>query len=121
MLGGYKPFKELNRKQQMRRINPLVKLLLVMATHYQTTEEELLEVLSHKERKKENMGHVPLVTPLTLYQECELGQRRYTKQKKLLKAAGYDILPPYKKLNDFKKKLVPEIRIMPEPFVGVMR
>ena len=54
-----------------------------------------------------------------MYQECELGHRWYTKQKKLLKAAGYDILPSYKQLNNFKKKLVPEIQILPEPYVGV--
>ena len=115
---GYKPFKDLNRKQKLRRINPLVKLLNVMVKYYQTTEEELLEVLNYS-KGKQMKGTIPLITALTLYQECELGRRRYTKQKKLLKAAGFDVLPSYKKLDHFKKTRVPEIHFLPAPYIGV--
>ena len=46
-------------------------------------------------------------------------KRIYTDIRLILKAAGADVLPPYDKLHEFKKKRIPSVQKMANPFSGV--
>ena len=51
--------------------------------------------------------------------DCSLGRSTYTKQRKLLKSSGFDILPPRSKLNIERKYATPNITQLPERPIGI--
>ena len=56
---------------------------------------------------------------LIIYNDCSLGRSTYTKQRKLLKSTGFDILPPWSKLDIERKSATPNITQLPEPHIGI--
>ena len=59
---------------------------------------------------------ISLETFLIIYNDCSLGRSTYTLQ---CKSSGFDILPPWSKLNNEQKSATPNITQLPEPHIGI--
>lgn len=62
--------------------------------------------------KTKSFSYIPSSTALALLLDAELTKHQYETIKNVLKGEGYDILPPYIKVSEEKKKCYPnEIRV----------
>ena len=62
---------------------------------------------------------VPVVTSLAIYNDCNLGRQTYTKQRKILSATGFKILPSWRMLREQQELITPNMNDLPDPYVGV--
>ena len=69
--------------------------------------------------KDETEKEIPVVTALTIYCDCNLGQDTYTKQRRLLKVAGFRIFPSWGKIRTLQSEIIPEVQALPAPYQGV--
>ena len=99
-----------------RKINIYRWLGLLLTRYDEKGAKDLGETLWNNRNVEEKQ--VSLETSLIIY-DCSLGRSTYTKQRKLLKSSGFDILPPWSKLNIERKSVTPNITQLPEPHIGI--
>ena len=121
-----KHFLETTRKQQQRRTEELWKLIQSGAAEEDISVEQLLGFLltrtqSHSCKHIGNKlllnssiddvitSHVPTITALTIYCDCNLGRQTYTKLKRILSNANFPILPPWSKLRKLQSEITPPV------------
>ena len=63
--------------------------------------------------------HIPLEVASAIFVSANMSKRIYTENRHLLKAAGADVLPPYEKLDKFRKEWRPVVEKLVNPFEGV--
>ena len=128
-----KHFKQLSRKQQLRRLAILWKIVKTTADQEQLTNEEVLGFLLSKNENSEtaqsygkklfqddtDVTKLPITTAVTIYLDCNLGRTTYNKQRKLLAENGFDIFPKWTDINAYQKKITPKINHLEAPFEGV--
>ena len=128
-----KAFKDLDRKQRLRRTKVIWEDINKKAEEEDIKVEELLGFLLSRCSGKEqqdvgktlfNAEHVmektiPVITALTIYCDCNLGRLSYTKQRRLLAAVGFPIFPPWSRLRELQGSITPPVLTLPEPNHGV--
>ena len=62
---------------------------------------------------------IPVVTALTIYCDCNLGRETCTKQRRLLKEAGFPIFPSWGKVRALQSEITPEVKTLLAPYQGV--
>lgn len=62
---------------------------------------------------------IPIDTAMTILVDSSLGRQTYTNQRKILKTASLDILPPWYSLRKEQQVITPDLCQLPDPHVGV--
>ena len=62
---------------------------------------------------------IPIDTAMSVLVDSSLGRQTYTNQRKILKLAGNDILPPWLNIRKIQSEISAEPERLPEPHVGV--
>ena len=131
-------FEDVSPRQQSRRMSQFTSIVQKTAESEMVSPSKLLTrtfMKKYPEKKKtakvakslfessQDAQNVKL--PLTfeqssaIFEAGKLSKRSYTSIRLILKTAGYDILPSYVQLENYRKSLRPEISQLPEPNKGV--
>ena len=116
-----KTFQECSRRQKKRRTQKIWMMIEEFATKENISAKETLEFLQTRigGSAEQSNNEVSIEAALTLYLDCNLGRQTYNKQRKLLSAAGYKILPSWGKLRKYQEDMTPPVNHLPPPFDGV--
>ena len=128
-----KKFKDLDRKNKMRRTQDIFERVQKVAEEEELSVESLLgfllsrceyrnffklgtKIFNGEEIQSEE---IPLITALTIYCDCKLGRQTYTHQKRLLKSVNCPIFPSWSKLRKFQDSITPPVLELEAPQTGV--
>ena len=128
-----KKFRDLDRKQQLRRTQSIFDSLNEMAKDEDISVENLLGFLlsrcdyrnyfqlGNKIFHDEDIpvGEIPLLTALTIYCDCKLGRQTYTHQRRLLKSVHCPVFPSWSKLRKLQDDITPPVLELEAPQKGV--
>ena len=130
-----RPLDEVGDRQQRRRLSDYVSATASKAEEENTSPTKLYAFgLKHKYLKdktvsnigkavfqnEESSSQVSLQVASAIYVSGKMTKRVYTEIRLLLKDAGKDVLPPYEKLDEFKRENRPDVKKLEEPwFYGV--
>ncbi|KAG1681465.1 repressor of the inhibitor of the protein kinase [Nymphon striatum] len=120
----YKHFSDLSRKQLLRRTDEIYESVCNMAESENLEPSRLLGFLLTRCETKGSIHDIgiqiwqntyihkpkslPFTTALAIYSDCSLGRLTYTKQKKILIAAGHQIFLPWSHLRKEQTDITPE-------------
>ena len=131
-----RPLHDVSDWQQRRRLSDFVKATTAKAEEENISPRKLYAYgLKQKyliEREVAQIGksvfqneeppsssHISLQVASAVFESGEMTKRIYTDSRLLLKGAGADVLPPYYKLDEFRKERRPEVKKLKEPCQGV--
>ena len=130
-----RPLDELDsRRQVLRRTDKILGKIQAVATEENATTSQLLGILLTRcsDQESRDIGHslwdkssppskkqnISVDTSLVIYTDCNLGRNKYTTQKRVLAAAGHDILPAWRHLGERQKDISPIVMPIPISYTG---
>ena len=131
-----RPLTEVSDRQQRRRLSTFMEAAKSQAREENTSPSKLFaHGLKSKYLENKDIGLIgkslfnendisaksciPLEVASAIFECAKMSKRVYTDVRILLKNAGADVLPTYKKLDEFRKQRRPEVVKLDIPYHGV--